>query len=162
MGSRTNLRLMGLAEPIQPMLMAPLLSHSLDNQVVVIVSMYSYTLFNAAQPGVSRVQVLGSKKLQKKTQLFGVDIKIEKQGGFKGAKWCLKFPSPGVPGPGGSSAQGGVPDPGVSQDQGVSILNIILPTGWAGFSDQSSSLVLFFRAMNFLSFCFKIGNQHFA
>ena len=31
--------------------------------------------FNAAKPGVERVQVLGSKK---KTQLFGIGFKIEK------------------------------------------------------------------------------------
>ena len=36
-------------------------------------------VFNAAQPGVGRVQVLGSKKFQCQTELlFGVDIKIYK------------------------------------------------------------------------------------
>ena len=34
-------------------------------------------IFNAAQPGVGRVQVLGSKKFQTDEQLFGIDIKID-------------------------------------------------------------------------------------
>ena len=37
-------------------------------------------IFNAAQPGVGRVQVLGSKKFQTDEQLFSIDIKRDIRG----------------------------------------------------------------------------------
>ena len=46
------------------------------------------SVFNAAQPGVGRVQVLGIKKLQTDEPLFGTDIKIDIRG-FKGANRSL-------------------------------------------------------------------------
>ena len=69
-------------------------------------------VFNAAQPGVGRVQVLGSKKFQTAAEelFFGIDIQIDKEevrGGPSGPQTRgfpdqsrLGVPRPWVPRPG--------------------------------------------------------------
>ena len=131
-------------------------------------------IFNAAQPGVGRVQVLGSKKLLlllQQKELFNIWHQMYEF--WLSPSWFLVCLYPdggsldrgspdGGPKTCGSLTGGWFPDRGYT-DLSLSmnfkaslrlfldwwlcsynsILSITLPTGWAAFSDQSWSLVLF-------------------